>query len=452
MRLLGLLLFLLVCTSRPALADPAGRRVALVIANSAYAQVQPLANPVNDGKLVAAALEKAGFTVDLRDNLDLSHFMHALRDFRGQADGADIALIYYTGHSAQAEGQNYLIPTDAEMAAERDLDAEGVDLERFMTTLGGARMRVAVIDACRNNPFKSAADVAKVTNGLAQVDVDDVLVIFSAAPGQTASDGDGKNSPFASALARHVTEPGLIIQRLGGVVRDDVIAATANRQRPFISASITGQPVYLVPGPQLTAASITSSSGGGGTRGVLPGGGRLSTMAAPPPPPPPVPYVEPKPVDQWTATDPRLPLSTVSVEKFETDSETRFVVKGIYPLAKRTGEPAPQARIIRVVPYRIIDGRVARLPRTGRYKIGSWAPGAPFTTSFVYPKSMPGAEIDSHLALRLCIGENDGPGQDFCFYSPNLVKGGEQALPQDLSGARPAGRPNPGIARRRPRG
>lgn len=444
--LMRLMIALAALIALPVAAAAEGRRVALVIANSAYAQVTPLANPVNDGKLVADALKKAGFTVDLRDNLDLSHFMHALRDFRGQADGADVALIYYAGHGAQAEGQNYLIPTDAEMAAERDLDAEGVDLERFMTTLGGARLRIAIVDACRNNPFRAAQAAAAVTNGLAQVDVDDVLVIFSAAPGQTAADGDGANSPFAQSLARRLPQPGLLIQRLGGVVRDDVIASTANRQRPFISQSITGEPIFLVPGTQIAATS-TPAPGGGGTSAL-----RGTRAPAPPPPPPPAPAITF--TDRWTATDPRLPMSSVTVERAETADQIVFRVSGTYPLAKRTGEPAPQARVIRAVAYRVEGGRVALLPRWNRFKIGSWAPGAPFTTTVVYPKPAPGAAMPPEVAIRLCMGENDGPGQNFCFYSPNLVKGGAQQLMADMPGARasvrPAGRQGmqPGMMRR----
>ena len=415
------------------LATPAWaaeRRVALVIANSAYQAVTPLANPVNDGKLVSAALEKAGFTVDLRDNLTLAEFLHALRDFRGQADGADIALIYYAGHGAQAEGQNYLVPTDAEMAAERDLDNEAVDLERLMTVLGGAKMRVAILDACRNNPFKSASSVAAVTNGLAQVDVDDVLVIFSAAPGKSAADGDGTNSPFARALAKRLPEPGLIIQRLGGVVRDDVIAATANAQRPFISASITGTPIYLVPGTAIASAT--------GTRGITPSGALRSATA----PPLAAPESAFAAADRWTASDPRLPLNTVMVERRRNGG---FRVSGTYPMAKRDGSAAPVARIIKLVPYRIVAGRVARMPKAGRYRIGYWPPGAPFSITF---PSDPAQTPMPDLQMRLCIGENDGPGADFCFYSPNLIKNGSQQLPGDLSGGGGAKR---GIARR-PRG
>lgn len=468
----------------PLSAQAAERRVALVIANSAYAQIDPLKNPVNDGKLVSDALKKAGFTVDLRDNLNLSQFMHALRDFRGQADGADVALIYYAGHGAQADGQNYLIPTDAEMAAERDLRLEGVDMEFFMTILGGAKLRVAVIDACRNNPFKSAAAVTTVTSGLAQVDVDDVLVIFSAAPGKTASDGGGANSPFAEALAKRIPEPGLVIQRLGGVVRDDVIAATGSTQRPFISASITGQPITLVPGRQIALATPAPPS----PLRPRTGAPRSGSASAPPSPAvseqqglcaaaPELPTCsgsgeidddqsiergadskamrlvalsQPREaftvVESWTATDPRIPLSSVKVER----GTTGVRVSGLYPATKRDGSVAPDARVIRLVPYRVVEGRTVRLPQLRRVKIGYWKPGTPFSMIFANEQ---GGALPPGTEIRLCIGENDGPGRDFCFYSPNLVKGGAQQLRQDLS--RPAAGPgmpdDPGIARRRRR-
>jgi len=109
---------------------------------------------------------------------------------------------------------------------------------------------MVVLDACRNNPFGRSwrSGSRAVNRGLGQVDVDDVLVIYAAAPGQTASDGTGGNSPFATSLARRLTQPDLPIQLLGGAVRDDVLQSTGGEQRPFVSASITGTPVYLVRG------------------------------------------------------------------------------------------------------------------------------------------------------------------------------------------------------------
>lgn len=225
------------------------RRVALVIANSTYSNASKLPNPPNDAKLVAGALQRAGFqTVELKGDASLATFRQALRDFRAKADRAQVALIYYAGHGIEGNGKNWLIPTDAVLATERDLEYEAVSLDLVLDAVKGADLRIVILDACRNNPFGRSWGVGTraVTRGLSGIDVDDVLVIYAAAPGQTASDGTGTNSPFATAFAKRVPEAGVPIQLLGGMVRDDVLRETGSAQRPFISASITGTPFYLV--------------------------------------------------------------------------------------------------------------------------------------------------------------------------------------------------------------
>jgi hypothetical protein len=227
------------------------RRVALVVTNGAYSHAGSLKNPVSDGSLVTGALKAAGFQIVAADpNLGIGPFRDALRRFHSNTAGAQVALVYYAGHGIEARGKNWLIPTDAILQQDSDLDYEAIDLDLVLSATEGADMRVVVLDACRNNPFGHAwrATRRAVGQGLAPIDVDDVLVIYSAAPGQTASDGRGANSPFAEALARRLPQAGLPIQLLGGMVRDDVLRATGQQQRPFISASITGTPFMLVPG------------------------------------------------------------------------------------------------------------------------------------------------------------------------------------------------------------
>lgn len=241
----------------------APRRVALVVANGDYAHAGSLKNPVNDGRLVATALKTAGFQiVDADPNLGIGPFRDALRRFRSNAAGAQVALVYYAGHGIEARGKNWLIPTDAVLQQDADLDYEAIDLDLVLSATEGADMRVVVLDACRNNPFGHTwrRTQRAVGEGLAPIDVDDVLVIYSAGPGQTASDGRGANSPFAEALARRLPQPGLAIQLLGGLVRDDVLRATGDKQRPFISASITGEPFMLVPGAAGPAGPVSRAA------------------------------------------------------------------------------------------------------------------------------------------------------------------------------------------------
>jgi uncharacterized caspase-like protein len=228
------------------------RKVALIIGNSDYANTSHLVNPANDIKLVAASARNAGFDdVTVAADLAVNEFQKAMRDFRAKAEGAEVAMVYYAGHGIEAQGKNWLIPTDAQLKSDLDLPYEAINLDRLMESVSGAQIRMVILDSCRNNPFGRSwrSGTRAVQTGLAGVEADDVLVIFAAAPGQTAADGSGANSPFATSLAKRLPQPDLPVQLLGGAIRDDVLAATGGLQRPFVSASITGTPVYLVPRP-----------------------------------------------------------------------------------------------------------------------------------------------------------------------------------------------------------
>lgn len=254
-RAAGLWRWIVAVVALLALAGPAmaqgPRRVALVIGNGAYATAGALANTHNDASLVGAALKQAGFTtVTTRTDLSTQAFQKTLREFQAQADGAEVALIYYAGHGIEAKGVNWLIPVDATLSDERALPYEAIDTNLALEAVAGARVRILLLDACRDNPFGRSwkAGTRSVTRGLARVEADDVLIVFAAAPGERAADGSGVNSPFAEAVARTLPKPGLPVQLLGGVIRDDVMGATGQQQRPFVSASMTGTPIFLVGG------------------------------------------------------------------------------------------------------------------------------------------------------------------------------------------------------------
>jgi hypothetical protein len=250
----------LVCGSA---AHAAERKVALVIGNSGYTGISRLTNPGNDARLLSAAAKQAGFDVILADDLTIASFQKTLRDFRIRAEGADVAMVYYAGHGMEGQGQNWLIPVDARLDTEFDLPYEAISIDRLLEAVSGARVRVLVLDACRNNPFGNRwkRGVRAVPSGLAGMELDDVLVIYAAAPGQVALDGKAGNSPFAASLAKRMVEPGLPLQLLAGAVRDDVMAATGGNQRPYVSASITGTPVYLMPQAAAPAASSAPDRG-----------------------------------------------------------------------------------------------------------------------------------------------------------------------------------------------
>lgn len=246
-----------------AIAVPAAahaQQVALVVANADYENTSKLSNPHRDATLISAALREAGFdTVELGTDLNRADFMSQLRAFRNAAEGADAALIYFAGHGIESDGRNWLLPTDTKLDAEKDLPFEAVELQLLLDTLDGAKLRIAVLDACRNNPYENrwASKSRSISRGLAPFEVDNMLVIYAAAPGAVAYDGADGNSPFALALARRLVQPGLPVQMLGGMVRDDVLSATEGEQRPFISASMTGRPLFLVEGPQTQMEWLT---------------------------------------------------------------------------------------------------------------------------------------------------------------------------------------------------
>lgn len=246
-----------------------GRRVALVIGNSAYAAQGTLANPGPDSRLVADALRRAGFTVVAQNNLGKQTMERALRDFSRQADGAEVALVYYAGHGLEANGVNWLLPVDAQLADERDLSFEAISLDTVLGTVERARgLRMVVLDACRNNPFarsmrRSATTRATVARGLADVEVTGTLVFYAARGGTVAQDGpSGGNSPFATAFARRVPEPGVDIRLLVSKVRDDVLAATGRAQEPFSYGSLPGVDLALTPAVQRPPNSPVGGSPG----------------------------------------------------------------------------------------------------------------------------------------------------------------------------------------------
>jgi Caspase domain len=247
---------------QPAFAQ---RRVALVIGNSAYQNVVPLANPINDAAVMAATLKNAGFdVVDSRHDLTAVETRRTLRDFADRARDADIAVVYYAGHGIEVDGANYLIPVDAKLERDTDVYDEALSLDRILIAIEPAKkLRLVILDACRDSPFtrnmKRTVASRAIGQGLAKVEPTspNVLIAYSAKAGSTAADGDGKNSPFTTALSRHLTTPGLDVRRAFGYVRDDVLRSTGNRQEPFVYGSLGGEDVPLVPAPRAVPAAAT---------------------------------------------------------------------------------------------------------------------------------------------------------------------------------------------------
>jgi uncharacterized caspase-like protein len=233
----------------------AEKRVALVIGNSSYEKVARLPNPANDAALIAETFKSAGFdSVELRRDLKIGDMRRALRDFIDKAREADVAVVYYAGHGIEVDGTNYLVPVDAVL--ERDVDTydEALSLDRILVSVEPAKqLRLVILDACRDNPFtrsmKRTLASRAVGRGLAKVEPTspNTLIAYASKAGSTASDGDGNNSPFTTALVKHVTKPGLDLRKAFGYVRDDVLKSTGNRQEPYVYGSLGGDDVPLVP-------------------------------------------------------------------------------------------------------------------------------------------------------------------------------------------------------------
>ena len=240
-------------------AARAEKRVALVVGNSNYQTVPQLPNPSRDATAVAKMFRDAGFeTVDTLINAGNLEFKRAIRKFETIADQADIAVVYYAGHGVEISGVNYLIPVDARLASDRDSEDEAIPLERLVASADGAkRLRLIVLDACRDNPFvksmrrerKTATRAVSAGLGKVEPTSTDTLIAYAAKAGSTADDGAGLHSPFTTAVLKNLTVPGLDVRLAFGRVRDEVLKMTDSRQEPFVYGSLGGGNIALVPAP-----------------------------------------------------------------------------------------------------------------------------------------------------------------------------------------------------------
>lgn len=222
----------------------AEERIALVIGNSAYTNTSPLKNPASDAVLISESLRAVGFTVFEYHDLDQKDMKRAVLEFGDLlvTKGPDtVGLFYYSGHGIQANGTNYLLPVDATVKREKDVDIESVRAETVLQAMeeAGNRLNIVVLDACRNNPFE--ASYRAVTQGLARMDAPSgTLIAYSTSPGRVATDGEGRNSPYTFALARAMRTTGLSVEEAFKQVRVRVMEKTNDAQVPWESSSLTG--------------------------------------------------------------------------------------------------------------------------------------------------------------------------------------------------------------------
>lgn len=249
----------------------AEKRVALVIGNGGYQGFEPLENPTRDASGVAEALRGAGFQVALE--LDVTHdrMVAALDAFAASVAAADVALFYYAGHAAQVDWRNYLLPVSARLEVKGrsagelvgQVAQESVDLTDVLRRMESGRqhLNIVILDACRNNPFSTAAREASrslsrsaggapftIGVGLAQSFApSDTFLAYSTAPGQVASDGSGQNSPYSAALIEAIAVPGLKLEDVFKQVRNRVADATGHEQIPWDNSSLFRDFYFQIP-------------------------------------------------------------------------------------------------------------------------------------------------------------------------------------------------------------
>ncbi|MEO7773101.1 MAG: caspase family protein [Steroidobacteraceae bacterium] len=246
-------------------------RIALVIGNGKYQNFTPLDNPANDATGVAAALREAGFKVILKVDTTRADMTQALTEFGQQLASADVGLFYYAGHAAQVDWRNFMVPVSANLDAQKitptdlagQVAQEAVDLSEVLDHMGRARTRlnIVILDACRDNPFTAQALALsrslsrttgsaplKVGVGLAQSFAPPgTFLAYSTAPGQVASDGVGRNSPYSAALIKALALPALKLEDVFKEVRNSVATATRQEQIPWDNSSVFGDFYFRVP-------------------------------------------------------------------------------------------------------------------------------------------------------------------------------------------------------------
>lgn len=275
----------LALTISPALAQE--RRFAFVMGNGAYQNIAKLPNALNDANATRAMLQEAGFDVTAATDLSLAGLRSALDVFvekvKQSGTGAT-ALVYYAGHAVQLDGANYILPTDVRVETSAHIPNQSLSLTEILRKLdaAGARSKVAILDACRNNPFAArelsrglalqmvdgANEGIRSEAGLARVDSSSgTFVAFATSPGSTAADGTGPNSPFTTAFLREAREPGLPIEQVFRRIRLAVHDATSGIQIPWDTSSLITDVSFF---PRAAGAAPAQPAGAAAVAGAVP--------------------------------------------------------------------------------------------------------------------------------------------------------------------------------------
>ena len=343
-------------------AGSAAERVALVVGNGGYNRqhIPPLPNPVNDARLMAGALEGAGFQVRLVTDADIATMRAEIEGFGKRlrrAGGDAVGLFYYAGHGVESRGTNYLIPVGAEIDSSVEFEIDAVPARWVLAFMeaAGNRLNMVILDACRNNPFGTGRGAPQ---GLASMDAPSgSLIAYSAAPGQTATDGTGGNSPYTAALAARLAEPGLRLEDVFKRVRVEVEEATRGEQTPWENSSLRGDFYFVAP--------------------ATPEPSPTTVAAVTPPPPSPAPQQE----AAQAAYEAAERTGTVAafrlvVEQFRGTFYAALAMEQIAKL-KRDAPPGPAARSVEVAEKSLGLKRAERRRIQTALQAAGFEPGSP---------------------------------------------------------------------------
>ncbi len=228
------------------------KRLALIIGNGNYS-ASVLANPENDAREMKSVMEQYGFDVLKYENLNQSQMKRAMDEFGEKLKNYDVGLFFYAGHGIQAKGYNYLIPVDADLRSEEQVEYDCVQADRILGLMeaSGTTVNIMILDACRNNPFERSWTRAANGRGLAYMNAPSgTLIAYATAPGSTASDGSGRNGLYTSAILESIKIPDITILQMFQNVRGIVSQKSNKQQVPWESTSLTGDFYFFRTNPE----------------------------------------------------------------------------------------------------------------------------------------------------------------------------------------------------------
>ncbi|WP_345271060.1 SUMF1/EgtB/PvdO family nonheme iron enzyme [Nibrella viscosa] len=260
---LSLLLLLAVTLRTLAQSDPrslktvgnatTGKRTALVIGNATYVHAGTLRNPLNDAQAMSQTLQKLGFAVTQRTNLDRAGLESTINTWGKSLGQYEVALFYYAGHGIEAGGTNYLVPIDAhpQNQAQVKFHATPLDMVTGWMEENRVRTNIVLLDACRDNPFARSWSRSTTGGGLANITAPSGTFIgFAASPGKTAADGDRTNGLYTEAILQVLNTPDLTIDQIFNRVNQYVRRQSGGTQIPFKNSSLEDDFYFTITSPK----------------------------------------------------------------------------------------------------------------------------------------------------------------------------------------------------------